>query len=114
MRGLRPVCDSLWVNVMAEGGSHTSHLHPNSVLSGTYYVAVPQGAGPIVFEDPRLPMLMAAPPRKKSAPRQFQAHASETPKAGTLLLWESWLRHEVPLNRAEGHRISVSFNYCLG
>ena len=114
MRGLKPVCDSLWVNVMPEGGSHTSHLHPNSVLSGTYYVAVPQGAGPIVFEDPRLPMLMAAPPRLESAPRQFQVHVSETPKAGTLMLWESWLRHEVPLNRAAGHRISVSFNYCLG
>jgi uncharacterized protein (TIGR02466 family) len=114
MRGLKPVCDSLWVNVMAEGGSHTSHIHPNSVLSGTYYVKVPEGAGPIVFEDPRLPMLMAAPPRRKSAPREFRTHVSETPEAGTLLLWESWLRHEVPLNRAEGHRISVSFNYCLG
>ena len=114
MKGNKPVCDSLWVNVMAEGGSHTSHIHLNSVISGTYYVAVPQGAGPIVFEDPRLAMLMAAPPRKKSAPREFRTHVSETPKAGTLLLWESWLRHEVPLNRAGGSRISVSFNYCLG
>lgn len=114
MKGNKPVCDSLWVNVMPEGGSHTSHIHRNAVISGTYYVAVPQGAGPIVFEDPRLAMLMAAPPSKKLAPREFRTHVSETPKAGTLLLWESWLRHEVPLNRAEGSRISVSFNYCLG
>lgn len=114
LRGNRPLCDSLWVNVMPEGGSHTSHIHPNSVISGTYYVAVPEGAGPIVFEDPRLGLLMAAPPRKATAPREFRAHARETPKPGTLLLWESWLRHEVPLNRAEGNRISVSFNYVLG
>ena len=114
LRGTKPVCDSLWVNVMPEGGSHTSHFHPNSVISGTYYVAVPAGAGPIVYEDPRLAMMMAAPPRKKGAPCEFRAHVSETPKPGTLLLWESWLRHEVPLNRAEGNRISVSFNYCLG
>jgi uncharacterized protein (TIGR02466 family) len=114
MKGNRPVCDSLWVNVMPEGGSHTSHIHRNSVISGTYYIAVPKGAGSIVFEDPRLAMLMAAPPRRKSAPRNMQPHVSEIPKAGTLLLWESWLRHEVPLNRAEGNRISVSFNYCLG
>ncbi len=114
LRGTRPKCDSLWVNVMPEGGAHTSHIHPNSVISGTYYVAVPQGAGPIVYEDPRLAMLMAAPPRKKSAPREFKSHVSETPKPGSLLLWESWLRHEVPLNRAEGNRISVSFNYVLG
>jgi len=114
LRGTRPVCDSLWVNVMPEGGSHTSHIHPNSVISGTYYVAVPQGAGPIVYEDPRLAMMMAAPPRKDKTPRPFRAHVSETPKPGSLLLWESWLRHEVPLNKAEGNRISVSFNYCLG
>ncbi len=113
IKGGKPVCDSLWVNVMAEGGSHTSHIHPNAVISGTYYVAVPEGAGPIVFEDPRLAMLMAAPPRKANAPREFRNHISETPKAGTLMLWESWLRHEVPLNRAEGNRISVSFNYVI-
>jgi len=114
LRGTRPVCDSLWVNVMPEGGSHTSHLHTNAVISGTYYVAVPEGAGPIVFEDPRLAMMMAAPPLKKTAPRESGRQVSETPKSGSLLLWESWLRHEVPLNRAEGNRISVSFNYCLG
>ncbi len=114
IRGGKPICDSLWVNVMAEGGSHTSHLHPNAVISGTYYVTVPQGSGPIVFEDPRLPLQMAAPPRKASAPRNFQSHVSEIPKSGTLMLWESWLRHEVPLNRAEGSRISVSFNYVIG
>jgi uncharacterized protein (TIGR02466 family) len=108
LKGGKPKCDSLWVNVMPAGGHHTSHIHPNSVISGTYYVKVPQGAGPIVYEDPRIAMMMAAPPR------EFKSHVSETPQAGTLLLWESWLRHEVPLNRAEGERISVSFNYIIG
>jgi uncharacterized protein (TIGR02466 family) len=114
IRGGKPICDSIWVNVMPEGGSHTSHIHTNSVISGTYYVAIPQGAGPIVFEDPRHAMMMAAPPRLTSAPREIKSHISETPKAGTVLLWESWLRHEVPLNKAEGLRISVSFNYVIG
>ena len=114
IRGGKPVCDSMWVNVMAEGGSHSSHLHANAVISGTYYVSLPEGAGPIVFEDPRLAMLMAAPPRAAKAPRNVQTYVSETPKAGTLMLWESWLRHQVPLNRAVGSRISVSFNYVIG
>lgn len=113
LRGTRPRCDSLWVNVMPEGGSHTSHIHPNSVISGTYYVAVPEGAGPIVYEDPRLGFMMAAPPRKATLPREFKTHVPFRPETGTLMLWESWLRHEVPLNRAEGNRISVSFNYVL-
>ena len=114
LRGTRPVCDGMWVNVLGEGGSHGSHIHRNSVISGTYYVAVPAGAGAIVFEDPRIAMMMAAPPRKASAPPELKTYASETPKAGTLLLWESWLRHEVQLNQAPGQRISVSFNYVLG
>ena len=114
IRGGKPVCDSMWVNVLPEGGSHTSHIHTNSVISGTYYVCVPQGAGPIVYEDPRHAMMMAAPPKKQSAPREHKIQVSETPKTGSLLLWESWLRHEVPVNRADGLRISISFNYVIG
>ena len=114
IKGGKPKCDSIWVNVMPEGGHHTSHIHPNSVISGTYYVKTPQGAGPIVYEDPRLAMMMAAPPRRASAPRQLKSHVSERPAPRALLLWESWLRHEVPLNRAQGERISVSFNYVIG
>ena len=112
--GGKPVCDSMWVNVLPEGGSHTSHIHTNSVISGTYYVCVPQGAGPIVYEDPRHVMMMAAPPKKQNAPREHQSQISETPEVGSLLLWESWLRHEVPVNRADGLRISISFNYVIG
>jgi uncharacterized protein (TIGR02466 family) len=100
--------DSLWVNVLPQGGSHTSHIHTNAVLSGTYYVTAPEGASPIVFEDPRHAMMMAAPPRKTSV------YESRVPEAGTLMLWESWLRHEVPMNRAKEDRISVSFNCVIG
>ncbi len=114
IRGGKPICDSLWVNLLPEGGSHTSHIHTNSVISGTYYVAVPQGAGPIVFEDPRHAMMMAAPPRKTNAPNEFRNHISLMPAAGSVLMWESWLRHEVPMNKAQGLRISVSFNYVIG
>lgn len=110
----KPICDSLWVNVLPEGGSHTGHIHTNSVISGTYYVKVPEGAGPIVYEDPRLGFMMAAPPRKKTADTSLKSHVSVSPAAGSVLLWESWLRHEVPLNRAAGERISVSFNYVIG
>jgi uncharacterized protein (TIGR02466 family) len=114
LRGGRPTCDSIWVNILPEGGSHTSHLHTNAVMSGTYYVVVPEGSGALVFEDPRHAMMMAAPPRKAQAPRAMQTYASVAPKAGTMLLWQGWLRHEVALNRASAARISVSFNLVIG
>ncbi|HEY4275730.1 MAG TPA: TIGR02466 family protein [Rhizomicrobium sp.] len=104
--------DSLWVNVMGKDAIHAPHIHPHSTVSGTYYVSVPARAGNIRFEDPRLAMMMAAPPRKKSARLENRAFVEIAPRAGQLLLWESWLRHGVEPNKARQPRISISFNYA--
>lgn len=104
--------DSLWINVMEKGAGHAPHIHPHAAVSGTYYVAVPAHAGAIRFEDPRLAMLMAAPPRRAAAKLRNRTFVSLAPSPGTLLLWESWLRHGVEPNRARRPRISVSFNYA--
>ena len=103
--------DSLWVNVMNKGAIHAPHIHPHSVISGTYYVTVPARSGAIRFEDPRLALMMAAPARKAKARLENRLFVDVEPKPGMLLLWESWLRHGVETNRAQGQRISVSFNY---
>lgn len=103
--------EDIWINILPEGGIHTSHIHPHSVISGTTYVAMPDGASALKLEDPRLPMMMAAPGRTKDAPEELKAFAYIAPEVGDVLLWESWLRHEVPMNMAEDDRISVSFNY---
>ena len=114
LAGRKVALDSLWVNVMPPGGVHTSHLHPRSVISGTVYVAMPDGASAIKFEDPRHAMMMYAPARKARAAEENLSFVYRAPAAGEVLLWESFLRHEVPLNRAEAERISVSFNYRWG
>ena len=85
LRGGKPLCDSMWVNILPEGGSHSSHIHTNAVLSGTYYVKSPEGAGPLVFEDPRHALMMAAPPRKASAPRPLQTYVSQEDRKSTRL-----------------------------
>lgn len=104
--------EDIWINVLPEGGSHASHIHPHSVISGTTYVAMPDGTSALKLEDPRLPMMMAAPPRRKGCRDELRSFVYEAPKVGDVLLWESWLRHEVPMNMAEDERISVSFNYA--
>ncbi|WP_296428136.1 2OG-Fe(II) oxygenase family protein [Yoonia sp.] len=106
--------DSLWINVLPEGGIHTAHIHPHSVISGTTYVAMPSGTSAIKFEDPRLAMMMAAPGRKTKARDELRQFIYMQPAVGDVLLWESWLRHEVPMNMAEDDRVSVSFNYSWG
>ena len=97
-----------WVNVMGRNASHGLHLHPTATISGTYYVQVPRGAPGLKFEDPRLDRFMAAPPRRADAPSPW---VTVPAVAGQLVLFESWLRHEVPVQRVAGERISVSFNY---
>ncbi|MEM8615796.1 MAG: TIGR02466 family protein [Pseudomonadota bacterium] len=107
----RLVCDSLWVNILGEGGHHSGHIHPNSVLSGTCYIEMPEGAGRLKLEDPRLPMLMAAPPLKPNA-HHLRFHYL-APVAGEVILWESWLRHEVMASQSEDPRVSISFNFAF-
>ena len=103
--------EDIWINILPEGGAHGNHIHPHSVISGTTYVAMPDGTSALKLEDPRHPMMMAHPPRRKGARRELQSFIYEAPKVGDVLLWESYLRHEVPTNMAEDERISVSFNY---
>ncbi len=109
--GRRLKLDSLWANILDPGASHSGHIHPHSVLSGTVYVAVPKGASGLRLEDPRLPLMMASPPRRADAPEDQRSFVTLTPAPGTVFMWESWLRHEVPPNRARKPRISLSFNY---
>ena len=97
--------DSLWVNLLKAGGHHSGHIHPHSIISGTLYVEVPAGSGPIRFEDPRLPLMMAAPPRRGT-------FVAVEPQPGLLLMWESWLRHEVLPGTGRGERLSISFNFA--
>lgn len=101
----KPRLDSLWANLLKSGGQHSGHIHPHSIISGTFYVEVPAGSGAIRFEDPRLPLMMAAPPRAGS-------FVTVQPRPGLLLMWESWLRHEVRPGTGRGERLSISFNFA--
>ena len=103
--------EDIWINILAEDGNHSAHIHPNSVISGTIYISMPPKTSAIKFEDPRHPMMMAAPARLSSAKEYLKPFIYINPSVGEILLWESWLRHEVPTNTSSQERISISFNY---
>ncbi|MDX1952485.1 MAG: TIGR02466 family protein [Verrucomicrobiota bacterium] len=100
-----------WINIMPRHAVHGLHLHPLSTVSGTYYVKTPRNCSSIRFEDPRLSRFMAAPPRRADARPHNRQHVKYKAEAGKLVLFESWLRHEVASNPTEMERISISFNY---
>jgi uncharacterized protein (TIGR02466 family) len=111
LAGRKLELDSLWINILKAGGVHTGHIHPHSAVSGTYYVELPAGSGGLKLEDPRAGLMMAAPPRKQRAAVENRTFHYVHPRAGELLLWESWLRHETERHAGKGERLSVSFNY---
>ncbi len=113
LRGKRLKLDNIWVNVLEPGGSHTGHIHPHCVLSGTYYVRVPDGASSLKFEDPRLPMMMASLPRSRMPTKSIGASSMSRPGLATFCCGRVGCATRVPPNRAPSARVSVSFNYRL-
>lgn len=98
-----------WVNIVAPGGSHRIHSHPNNFLSGVYYVQIRPGADTINFHDPRNQTAIIRPPvtaLTRENTDQVVVNVSE----GTLLVFPAYLEHSVDTNRSGEERISVSFN----
>lgn len=113
LKAHRPRLTHCWINRMSKGCYHSWHIHPLSVISGTYYVSCPKGSPPIKFEDPRSAFKMATPALRGKAKNSDNLPYIELPaRAGHLVLFESWLPHEVPMHMAQKPRISLSFNYA--
>ena len=111
LRGRTLVMTDCWANIMRRQVVHGLHLHPLASISGTYYVRTPRGCAGLKFEDPRLERFMAAPPRTARGRARSRSWVIYPARAGSLVLFESWLRHEVPPNPVSDERVSVSFNY---
>ena len=111
MQGKRLAMTDSWINIMPQGAHHPGHLHPLAAISGTYYVRAPRGSPGLKFEDPRLSRFMAAPPRHADCSLKNRIWHTEPAESGKILLFESWLRHEVAANQAKAERVSISFNY---
>lgn len=113
LKGLELRMTQLWVNVMPANVYHTLHFHPHSALSGGYYVQTPPNSIPMKIEDPRMALYMNAPLRENTTAASKDLYYKVPAKAGEFVIFESWLRHEVPPNTSKKSRVSLSFNYSL-
>lgn len=108
---------TMWSIINPPGSYNKSHIHPECLWSGVYYVHTPDNAGDIEFTDPRTPHLMRQPrfePKKKRSKKNW-TRVRYTPKAGRMLIFPSWLYHSVDPNMSEktgrdGERVIISFN----
>jgi uncharacterized protein (TIGR02466 family) len=96
-----------WVNFTEKYESHQLHNHPNSFLSGVFYIQVDPINDSITFNK-ELNFLFSVP---FTEPNMFNSNAWDyKPKNGDLLIFPSNLLHEVPIKKTDGTRISISFN----
>jgi uncharacterized protein (TIGR02466 family) len=98
-----------WAIINGKMAYNSVHNHPNSILSGVYYLQVPANCGGIYFSDPRPASQMLIPPVAEFNLWTFPK-VSYKPHAGTMLIFPSWLLHGVEMNMSEELRISLSFN----
>lgn len=95
-----------WVSVYKEGDYHDSHIHPHSLISGTYYPQTSEDSTAITFEAPYTNFLM-----HDTLSKQFVLF-DYRPQTGDCLLWPAWLSHRVQRQGKTGKpRIAISFNF---
>ena len=96
-----------WVNMHDRGGFNFQHMHDGSLLSGSFYLQVPEGAGSLVLRDPR-PRSAGANLQPGDANAIYDVHLE--PRQGLIVLFPYWLEHHVEPHHNDVPRISISFN----
>lgn len=102
----------IWVNVLEPGGHQAIHTHANSFISGVVYLTPAHPSANIVFHKGIGGTNYIFGNNNPNARiNAFNAGKWGMPvtNAGDLVMFPSYLLHEVPVNRGE-RRISVAFN----
>ena len=99
-----------WLNVTKRGEFHHEHSHPNSIVSGVFYIST-EADDKITFIDPNMKVKEMIKIEQESF-NPFNSSSCFFPSiANELILFPSWLNHMVRLNeKATKDRISISFN----
>jgi|LakMenE18May11ns_1017448.scaffolds.fasta_scaffold9929944_5 uncharacterized protein (TIGR02466 family) len=101
----------IWVNRLFTNGYHGRHSHGRSHYSGTYYVNSPTEASRIRFYHPFSDLVQHDFPKvSKIGTSLLSEYVDYDPTPGTMLVWNSWLYHEVLPNKSAEPRDSISFN----
>lgn len=114
-RNRRLAIETFWVNISPKYAYNALHDHPQSLVSGVYYVQVNEQSGALRFRDPRAGKRISPWPidKEKKTDQRHWDRVTYQPIAGRLILFPSWLEHDVEANLSEQERISISFNMNL-
>lgn len=101
-------------NKISKFGAHNLHCHPNCIISGCFYLDVPEGSSKILFKDPRTHhKYIQLEPNFNEGSGDLNClwpDMIKTVKTGDFLMWNSWLDHEVLPNLVDSTRYTMVFN----
>lgn len=106
------LCPFFSLNKMGMLSRHESHAHANSILSGILYLDVNENCAPLIFKDPRpyKNFVLYEQDIKQNQIESLSPVYIIKPKPGMMLMWPSWLEHEVPLTKSNDIRTTLVFN----
>ena len=102
--------DVLWININPKYSYNQPHTHPGCVLSGVYYIKIPDQSGDIVFINP-YETIIEATKNMNSGVSVSDSMYRITPQEDQILIFPPWAHHLVEQNLSDDDRISVSFNF---
>lgn len=104
----------MWLNINKPTNYNLLHHHGDSFLSGVYYIYVPPEAGKLWFRHPSVAKTVIDWVPYLDSLNEHNCNSWYVePKAGDLVLFPSWLEHEVDQNKSDEERISIAFNLKL-
>ena len=108
----QPVLGNMWANINPPGAYNKLHCHPNSLFSSVYYVKSEPNSGRLKIHEPRPGKQLILPSLKKEKlPQDLWDSVYLEPVVGRVVMFPSWLWHEVEPNKSNDLRISISFNF---
>ena len=101
---------SMWANIYKPGGDNNEHTHPNSFISGVVVIDDDE-SNSLKFFDPRPQNYIIMP---KGRSMYYDRSYSEEFKAGTNLIFPSWLQHRpFPYFGNSQYRITLAYNIMI-
>lgn len=105
---LKNISVSYWGIVSRKYGYNRRHAHPDALLSGVLYLQSGQDAGALTLNDPRTAKLMETQMGRSG--KAYHSEKTIMPTPGLLVVFPSWLEHEVTMTLSDDPRVILSFN----
>lgn len=99
-----------WVNKNAKDTQHSPHTHPNSFVSGVFYLT--DNPAPTVFSQRVNHMFPLDMPcvSENQYNQRFRKYQINPERKGQMILFPSSVEHFVPSNPDSSERMTLSFN----